>query len=339
MGQTLDKPVTDKDTHVGQNEYLYYGVSCMQGFRVSMEDRHNTNLSIDVPDSIKPWVQKNNTSLCFFGVYDGHSGDGCAEYLSKNLQRSVLQTLEKYKDESKNVFYDDEIIKSGFINTDEEFANKLGGNDSGCTATTSIIRKTGPEYEIICANTGDSRTILFNGKITEALSRDHKPYLEEEKRRIKEAGGYIEFGRVNGTLAVSRAFGDLVYKENSHLDLRKQAVTALPDVTRAIIPVNKRPDDLSRFIVLACDGVWDVMKNEEVSAFITQRIQEQKDGTYWHLKRDRLEKTEPQLAYKVQKPKDCPYDLGSISEDLLDHVVLDLDSKDNVSVVIVLFKD
>lgn len=308
----------------------------MQGYRVSMEDRHNTVTSIEVSDDLKPLFQKKGATLSFFGVYDGHSGDGCADFLSKNLQRSVLQELEKDKDESKQLL-DDEIIKTGFINADEEFANKLGGNDSGTTATTAFIVKTADLIEIICANTGDSRTILFNGTTTEPLSKDHKPYLDEEKKRIKEAGGYIEFGRVNGTLAVSRAFGDLVYKENSTLDLRKQAVTALPDVTRTKIPASKQANESTRFLVLACDGIWDVLKNEEVSAFIMAKIQEQRDGSYWEKKKERL-KNDPQVASKIQKPA-TPLDLASICEDLLEHVVLEKDSKDNVSVIIVVFKD
>jgi protein phosphatase 2C family protein 2/3 len=267
-------------------------------------------------------------------------GDGCAEFLSKNLLKNVLQVQEKIMDEEKTILNDDEVIKQGFMNTDQEFANKLGGNDSGTTAVTTFLRKTNQEVEIICANTGDSRCVLYNEGKTEAMSRDHKPVLEDEKKRIKEAGGYVEFGRVNGTLAVSRAFGDLIYKENTQVDARKQAVTALPEIKRLTLPAKSQSGD-TRFIVLACDGVWDVMSNEEVTKYVRTKLQEQKSGDYWKKKQQKLlEQGDQQGAAKAQPPSDgSGYDLGAICEDLLDHCVQELDSKDNVSVVIVLLRD
>ncbi len=65
MGQILDKPVTDKSTHRGENSYLKYGCSSMQGYRVSMEDRHNYETRV---------TNSANAEISFFAVYDGHSG-------------------------------------------------------------------------------------------------------------------------------------------------------------------------------------------------------------------------------------------------------------------------
>jgi serine/threonine protein phosphatase PrpC len=78
MGQILDKPVTEKATHNGGNNYLIYGCSSMQGYRISMEDRHNYIADIhkdikDAPVEIKNLV-KGDLGLSYFAVYDGHSG-------------------------------------------------------------------------------------------------------------------------------------------------------------------------------------------------------------------------------------------------------------------------
>ena len=81
----------------------------------------------------------------------------------------------------------------------------------GCTACLVLITKT----ELYCANSGDSRAILVTkkGSVIE-LSHDHKPDKEGELRRIRAAGGFVEDGRVQGVIAVSRAIGDWEYKND-----------------------------------------------------------------------------------------------------------------------------
>ena len=78
---------------------------------------------------------------------------------------------------------------------------------------------------IFCANSGDSRAILATkgGKCIE-LSHDHKPENDSEMKRIKEGGGFVEDGRVQGVIAVSRAIGDWEYKNPGLLaQLEKKA--------------------------------------------------------------------------------------------------------------------
>ena len=71
--------------------------------------------------------------------------------------------------------------------------------------------------EIYCANTGDSRAILGKGTSVYELSDDHKPDNEDELIRIEAAGARVTDGRVAGKLALSRAIGDLAYKQNAKL--------------------------------------------------------------------------------------------------------------------------
>ncbi|XP_028121660.1 probable protein phosphatase 2C 60 isoform X2 [Camellia sinensis] len=81
------------------------------------------------------------------------------------------------------------------------------------------------------------------------LSRDHKPDLEAEKDRILKAGGFVQYGRVNGSLNLARAIGDMELKQNKSLPAEKQIVTANPDVNT----VELCDDD--EFLVIACDGI------------------------------------------------------------------------------------
>ena len=88
----------------------------------------------------------------------------------------------------------------------------------GCTACVILITK----HSIFCANAGDSRAILAlkNKQIVE-LSYDHKPDNQDEEQRIKRAGGFVEHGRAQGIISVSRAIGDWRFKDPSLLKIRK----------------------------------------------------------------------------------------------------------------------
>ena len=95
------------------------------------------------------------------------------------------------------------------LDAQEEEDVKLLPFQAGCTSCVCLIT---PDT-IYCANSGDSRAVLGlkNGKLIE-LSHDHKPENDGEMKRIKEGGGFVEDGRVQGIIAVSRAIGDWEYK-------------------------------------------------------------------------------------------------------------------------------
>merc|ERR1712224_553609 len=103
-----------------------------------------------------------------------------------------------------------------------------GISTAGCTVNIVLI----VDNTIYCANAGDSRAYLFsNGKVI-PLSRDHKPENLEERRRITAAGGFIQNGRVNGNLNLSRAVGDLEYKKVKGKKPSEQPISALPDIEK-----------------------------------------------------------------------------------------------------------
>lgn len=98
-------------------------------------------------------------------------------------------------------------------------------------------------------------------------TEDHKPYLTRERERIIRAGGTVMIQRVNGALAVSRALGDFEYKSVPGLCATEQLVSPEPDVY--IVERNPAEDE---FLVLACDGIYDVLTNEELCVLLRSRL-------------------------------------------------------------------
>ena len=98
------------------------------------------------------------------------------------------------------------------------------------------------------------------------MSNDHKPTNKEETERIVAAGGFVEFGRVNGNLALSRAIGDFEFKQNFSLAPEKQIVTVNPEI------LTHKLDGEEEFFVLACDGIWDCLSSQQVIDFVRRAV-------------------------------------------------------------------
>ena len=94
-------------------------------------------------------------------------------------------------------------------NGDDSSMEAMGLDGIGCTANVILIDNM---KRLVIANAGDSRSVLCRGGKAVALSYDHKPDNDEEKRRIEHAGSKILEGRVDGNLNLSRSLGDLKYK-------------------------------------------------------------------------------------------------------------------------------
>ncbi|MED6225131.1 hypothetical protein PIB30_090727 [Stylosanthes scabra] len=139
------------------------------------------------------------------------------------------------------------------------------GPNSGSTACVAVIRGN----KLVVANAGDSRCVLSRKGQAHNLSKDHKPELEAERDRIINAGGFIQVGRVNGSLNLARAIGDIEFKQNKGLPAEKQIVSAEPDITS----VELCDDD--EFLVIACDGIWDCMSSQQLVDFIHAKLKEE----------------------------------------------------------------
>ncbi|XP_029000616.1 protein phosphatase 1G isoform X2 [Betta splendens] len=143
------------------------------------------------------------------------------------------------------------------------------GSDSGTTAVVALIRGK----QLIVANAGDSRCVVSERGKAVDMSYDHKPEDEVELARIKNAGGKVTMdGRVNGGLNLSRAIGDHFYKRNKALPPEDQMISAMPDVK--VLTLNEDHD----FMVIACDGIWNVLSSQEVVDFISERMKPDQSG-------------------------------------------------------------
>lgn len=101
------------------------------------------------------------------------------------------------------------------------------------------------------------------------MSHDHKPELDAEAQRIVKAGGKVtDDGRVNGGLNLSRALGDHSYKQNPTLPLQEQMISPVPSIEHLVLEPSK-----DKFLVLACDGIWNSMSSQEVVDFVSVRME------------------------------------------------------------------
>ncbi|XP_077284941.1 putative protein phosphatase CG10417 isoform X2 [Arctopsyche grandis] len=140
------------------------------------------------------------------------------------------------------------------------------GSNSGCTAVVALLHRD----QLYVANAGDSRCVVCRNGEAVDMSIDHKPEDDIELDRIIKAGGKVsKDGRVNGGLNLSRAIGDLGYKQNKSLGVKEQMITAFPDVKT--LTINRETD---KFIVLACDGIWNFMSSQNVVNFVSERLAE-----------------------------------------------------------------
>lgn len=200
----------------------------------------------------------------FFAVFDGHAGERSAVYSSQHLLDAILET-DAFQ---QNRYV--EGIRTGFLSMDDALrasssnaTNTIQPDSSGSTAIAAFVS---PQH-VYLANCGDSRAILCRDNAPEFATRDHKPVLSGERDRILKAGGSVIIQRVNGSLAVSRALGDFEYKNVLGFGQCEQLVSPEPEVFCV-----DRDLKMDQFMVLACDGIWDVMSNEEICRFVGSRL-------------------------------------------------------------------
>ncbi|KAJ6790566.1 putative protein phosphatase 2C 52 [Iris pallida] len=184
----------------------------------------------------------DSQAVRLFGIFDGHGGSRAAEYLKENLFENLLKH-PKFMTDTKLA------IRETYQKTDADFldAEKNTLRDDGSTASTAVLVGN----HLYVANVGDSRAVISKAGKAIQLSDDHKPNRSDERKRIESAGGVVMWAgtwRVGGVLAMSRAFGNR---------LLKQFVVAEPEIQEKVV------DEEFELLVLASDGLWDVVANED----------------------------------------------------------------------------
>uniref|UniRef100_A0A0D3GHC1 protein-serine/threonine phosphatase n=1 Tax=Oryza barthii TaxID=65489 RepID=A0A0D3GHC1_9ORYZ len=216
---------------------LSWGYSSFKGRRPSMEDRFSIKMTTI-----------NEQTVSLFGVFDGHGGSLAAEYLKEHLFENLVNHPELLRDTKL-------AISQTFLKTDADFLESVSSNpfrDDGSTAVTAILVGN----HLYVGNVGDSRVVALKAGKAVPLSEDHKPNRKDEQKRIEDAGGIVVFDdtwRVNGLLAMSRAFGNRALKHY---------VKAEPDIQEKVV------DESLEYLILATDGLWDVMRNEDAVSLL-----------------------------------------------------------------------
>ncbi|OZJ05417.1 hypothetical protein BZG36_02020 [Bifiguratus adelaidae] len=255
--------------------------------RRTMEDAHSYVYDFD-----------NIPGQGFFAIFDGHAGkdaaDWCGEYFHETFQQCLQQSP------SSSV---PEVFNTTFLEVDRQLSQRESRH-SGCTAVVAFLQKKSSEQDphangqdgsptggtkriLYTANAGDARAVLCRDGKAVRLSYDHKGSDAQEAKRIIDLGGFVMNNRVNGVLAVTRSLGDSTMKE---------FVVGNPYTTETELK------DSDPFLILACDGLWDVCEDQEAVDLIAD-----------------IE--DPQVA----------------SQKLLDHAIANF-STDNLSVMVIKFE-
>ncbi|KAL8130826.1 putative protein phosphatase 2C 9 [Apium graveolens] len=211
---------------------IKYGYSLVKGQADHpMEDYH-----------VAKFVKIDEHELGMFAIYDGHMGDSVPTYLQKHLFANILKEEEFWTDPMRS-------ISKAYEKTDQAIlSNSSNLGRGGSTAVTAILING---RRLWVANVGDSRAVLSRRGEALQMTVDHEP--NTERGSIENKGGFVsnmpgDVPRVNGQLAVSRAFGDKSLKTHLRSD---------PDIQNATVGTDVD------VLILASDGLWKVMTNQE----------------------------------------------------------------------------
>jgi len=281
--QPVAETTTGGEKYTESYGELRHATASLQGAREDMQDFLNV-------------VPKAPCGFLCAGVFDGHGGDSAADYLSRKFYEMFSEEVseEVYGKECSPEGKDEkglsctaelsEVFKAVFAKMDKKLLEWLHETQegeerqAGSTATVVLARTD----KVVVANVGDSRAVLCRNGQPQDLSTEHRvegtgETVEAEVARVKGVGGWIEDGRVCDVLAVSRAFGDAMFKGDGLPDLLQfgidskfwdeefaktinftgDPVVSAPDV----VEIALREDD--EFIILASDGLWDVVSSKD----------------------------------------------------------------------------
>ncbi|CAN8321238.1 unnamed protein product [Cochlearia groenlandica] len=206
----------------------------------------------------------------FYGVFDGHGGPEAAIYMKENLTRLFFEdAVFSEMPTIVNSFFLEELAKShrkAFALADLAMADESAVSGScGTTALTALVIGR----HLMVANAGDCRAVLCRRGVAVDMSFDHRSTYEPERRRIEGLGGYFEDGYLNGVLAVTRAIGDWELKHP--LTSTSSPLISDPEIQQMVLT----EDD--EFLILACDGIWDVLSSQNAVSNVRQGLRRHGD--------------------------------------------------------------
>lgn len=218
-----------------------------KGKRRTMED------NFAMKDSLFDGQEKEGEPhLGYFAIFDGHGGKSASEWASKNLHAVIADAVRA----SQTHEVDGALMEQCFTAADQKMIAS-GVEYPGCTATVCLIDKARSAVHV--ANVGDSHAYLITRDAApERLTTEHRCANPDEKARIEGLGGFVNGGKVNGLLEVTRSLGD---------GAMKAFLTAAPAYRRAAFD-----PAVDTFVIIACDGLWDGITPEDVKKTIFENV-------------------------------------------------------------------
>lgn len=254
------------------------------GSRKQMEDTHVI---------VNDLASVGGGSGAYYGVFDGHSGKDAAVFVKENLLRYILQDAS-FPSVAKLA------VKQAFLRADQAFAKACQDNELLCSGTTALAALI-LGRNLLVANAGDCRAVLCKRGKAIDVSRDHKACCTLERRRIEDSGGFVDkYGYLNGELTVARALGDWHITGLKEFGI-EGPLTAVPEMHEVTL------SEEDEFLIIACDGLWDVFSSQNAVDFARGQLQLHND---------------PQICSKE-----------------LVKEALRRDTSDNLTVVVVCFQD
>ncbi|KAL9400280.1 hypothetical protein Peur_009241 [Populus x canadensis] len=230
------------------------------GFRSSMEDVY-----ICADNFMSDYGLKNATDgpNAFYGVFDGHGGKHAADFACYHLPRFIAED-EDFPVEVERV------IASAFLQTDSAFAKACSLDTALASGTTALAALVVGRL-LVVANAGDCRAVLCRRGNAIDMSNDHKPMCSKERKRIEASGGYVYDGYLNGLLNVARALGDWHMEGLKGSGSDGGPLSAEPEL------MTRQLTEEDEFIIIGCDGIWDVFRSQNAVDFARRRLQEHND--------------------------------------------------------------
>ncbi|CAD8192683.1 unnamed protein product [Paramecium pentaurelia] len=244
-----------------RRQTIIYAMRTKAGCQINKATKINQDSAIICPKILE------NIGYKLFAVSDGHGLNG--HLVSNFIKQALPKHLHKYLGDNHEDIKQ-QIARAFTITNREIWNSDTDTNLSGSTTASVLITKD----IIYTANVGDSRAILCKfDQVWQIvpLTRDHKPDDPEEIKNIVDAGGRVEQQRdYHGNpigpfrvwlqyiqapgLAMSRSFGDKVGAQ--------AGVTAIPEIKEFALTNH------DQFIIVASDGVWEYLSNEEVMSLV-----------------------------------------------------------------------
>lgn len=281
-----------------QREWLTVTTGAVQGRRKNMEDE--TLIELDLNEKMNLNAEEHG-KLALLAVFDGHAGRECAEYACEFLVENLI-SQPAFKEHNLEV-----ALREAFLQTDAEFRAWAMENDniSGSTGLVVLFRNK----DLYVANSGDCRAVLCRAGVATNLSVDHKPDRPDEQLRIEEAGGWIDsrdvlnipklyalglehtelldehheligwvtVHKVCGALAMTRSLGDCLIKDKlseTFESCYEEGFMGPLILAEPEIQVDRvRPED--EFLIIACDGLWDVFTSQAAVDFVLGHLDTQ----------------------------------------------------------------